>query len=115
VGSWRQSNRSRTKRLIIREFRASDREVLLAIVRDPGQIEHMLLSLESEQQLDEFLSMVLSSIDTEPRLQWHFAVEDLTSGQYLMTNNEELVSLYGRAFNSNATSRPGPRNRRIPH
>lgn len=73
----------RTKRLLIREFLANDREQLLAIVRDPSQIEHMLLSLETEQQLDEFLSMVLSSIDVEQRLQWHFAVADLITGQYL--------------------------------
>ncbi|HMA94035.1 MAG TPA: GNAT family protein [Polyangiaceae bacterium] len=73
----------RTKRLLIREFLANDREQLLAIVRDPSQIEHMLLSLETEQQLDEFLSMVLSSIDAEQRLQWHFAVADLITGQFL--------------------------------
>lgn len=72
-----------TKRLLIREFRPSDREALLAIVRDPQQLRHMLLFLDTEEQLDQFLSMVLACIDSEPRLQWHFAVEDRTSGRYL--------------------------------
>jgi [ribosomal protein S5]-alanine N-acetyltransferase len=73
----------RTKRLLIREFRPSDRDALVAIVREPEQIRHMLLSLETEEQLDAFLSMVLASVNAEPRYQWHFAVEDVASGRYL--------------------------------
>jgi RimJ/RimL family protein N-acetyltransferase len=66
----------RTKRLLIREFQPSDREALLAIVRDPGQIKHMLLFLDTEEQLDGFLAMAIEAPSAEPRLQWHFAVED---------------------------------------
>jgi [ribosomal protein S5]-alanine N-acetyltransferase len=73
----------RTPRLVVREFRPADREALLAIVRDPSQIEHMLLFLDTEEQLDGFLAMVTKEADAEPRHQWHFAVEDATSGQYL--------------------------------
>jgi [ribosomal protein S5]-alanine N-acetyltransferase len=73
----------RTKRLLIREFQPSDREALLAIVRDPDQIRHMLLFLDTEAQLDAFLSMVLASVHVEPRYQWHFAVEDIASRRYL--------------------------------
>jgi RimJ/RimL family protein N-acetyltransferase len=73
----------RTKRLLVREFRPSDREALLAIVRDPDQIKHMLLFLDTEEQLDEFLSMAINGASAEPRLQWHFAVEDAASSRYL--------------------------------
>jgi len=73
----------RTQRLVIREFRASDRQALLSIVREPDQIKHMLLFLDTEEQLDAFLAMGLASVDTEPRYQWHFAVEDCVSGRYL--------------------------------
>ena len=73
----------RTKRLLIREFQPGDREALLAIVRDPDQIRHMLLFLDTEEQLDDFLSMAITSADTQPRLQWHFAVVDATTGRYL--------------------------------
>ena len=72
-----------TKRLLIREFQPSDREALLAIVRDPDQIKHMLLFLDTEEQLDAFLSMAIESANTEPRLEWHFAVEDAANGHYL--------------------------------
>jgi RimJ/RimL family protein N-acetyltransferase len=73
----------RTQRLVIREFRMSDRESLLSVVRDPDQIKHMLLFLDTEEQLDAFLAMVQASVDTEPRYQWHLAVEDIASGRYL--------------------------------
>ena len=73
----------RTKRLLIREFQPADREALLTIVRDPDQIRHMLLFLDTEEQLDDFLSMAIASASTQPRLQWHFAVEDATNGHYL--------------------------------
>lgn len=73
----------RTKRLLIREFEASDRESLLAIVREPDQIKHMLLFLDTEEQLDEFMSLALNGARNEPRLQWHFAVQDLAQGHYL--------------------------------
>jgi RimJ/RimL family protein N-acetyltransferase len=73
----------RTKRLLIRELQPGDREALLAIVRDPDQIRHMLLFLDSEEQLDDFLSMAIASTRVQPRLQWHFAVEDATNGHYL--------------------------------
>jgi RimJ/RimL family protein N-acetyltransferase len=73
----------RTARLFIRECQASDREALLAFVRDPDQIKHMLLFLDTEQQLDGFLSMVIESASAEPRLQWHFAVEQAATGQFL--------------------------------
>lgn len=73
----------RTKRLLIREFQPSDRAALLAIVREPDQIRHMLLFLHTEEQLDDFLSMAIASANTQPRLQWHFAVEDATTGHYL--------------------------------
>ena len=73
----------RTPRLLVREFQPSDREALLAIVRDPSQIEHMLLFLDTEEQLDGFLAMVMKEANAEPRHQWHFAVEDGASGQYL--------------------------------
>lgn len=73
----------RTSRLLIREFEASDRESLLAIVRDPDQIKHMLLSLDTEEQLDDFMSIALGSVQSEPRLQWHFAVQDLTHARFL--------------------------------
>ena len=66
----------RTKRLLIREFQLGDRAALLAIVRDPDQIRHMLLFLDTEGQLDDFLSMAMASALVQPRLQWHFAVED---------------------------------------
>ena len=79
----------RTQRLLIREFQASDREALLAMVRDPDQIRHMLLFLDTEQQLDDFLSMALASASAQPRLQWHFAVEDATNGA---TNGHYLGS-----------------------
>jgi [ribosomal protein S5]-alanine N-acetyltransferase len=72
-----------TKRLLIREFRTADREALLAVVRDPDQIKHMLFFLDTEDQLDDFLAMVLGSADSEPRLQWHFAVEDPENGRFL--------------------------------
>jgi [ribosomal protein S5]-alanine N-acetyltransferase len=73
----------RTKRLLIREFQASDREALLAIVRDPGQIKHMLLFLDTEEQLDGFLAMAIGAPTAEPRLQWHFAVADAATNRYL--------------------------------
>ncbi len=73
----------RTERLLIREFRPTDRDALLAIVRDPTQIQHMLLCLETPEQLDEFLSMALSNIHVDPRLEWHFAVESPADGHYL--------------------------------
>ena len=73
----------RTTRLLIREFQPSDREALLAIVRDPDQIRHMLLFLNSEEQLDDFLSMAIASSSAQPRLQWHLAVADATNGHYL--------------------------------
>jgi RimJ/RimL family protein N-acetyltransferase len=72
-----------TKRLRIREFQPSDRQPLLAFVRDPDQIKHMLLFLETEGQLDAFLSMVITGAGAEPRLQWHFAVEDAATRRYL--------------------------------
>jgi RimJ/RimL family protein N-acetyltransferase len=73
----------RTKRLVIREFQASDHEALLAFVRDPDQIKHMLLSLDTEAQLDGFLSMVKEGACAEPRLQWHFAVEDAATSRFV--------------------------------
>lgn len=73
----------RTERLLIREFSPEDREPLMGIVRDPSQIEHMLLFLDTEGQLDEFLSMAMTSVSSEPRLQWHFAVDDASTGRYL--------------------------------
>jgi RimJ/RimL family protein N-acetyltransferase len=73
----------RTKRLVIRELQATDREALLAFVRDPDQIKHMLLFLQTEEQLDTFLSAVLESASDRPRLQWHFAVEDAATAHYL--------------------------------
>jgi RimJ/RimL family protein N-acetyltransferase len=73
----------RTERLLIRELKPSDREALLAIVQDPDQIRHMLLFLDTEKQLDDFLSMAITSADTQPRRQWHVAVEDATNGHYL--------------------------------
>jgi RimJ/RimL family protein N-acetyltransferase len=73
----------RTKRLLIREFQASDREALLAIVRDPEQIKHMLLFLDTEEQLDGFLAMAIGAPSVEPRLQWHFAVADAATNRYL--------------------------------
>jgi RimJ/RimL family protein N-acetyltransferase len=73
----------RTQRLLIRELEAKDREPLLAFVRDPAQLEHMLLFVETEEKLDAFLAMVHDSAQTEPRLQWHFAVDDVESGRYV--------------------------------
>jgi len=73
----------RTERLLIREFQTNDREALLAIVRDPDQIKHMLLFLDTEKQLDDFLSMVLTAANDEPRLQWHFAIEQAETGLYV--------------------------------
>jgi len=73
----------RTPRLVLREFGPRDREPLLAIVRDPSQLEHMLLFLETEQQLDDFLQKVQTAVSDEPRLQWHLAVEDAKSGHLL--------------------------------
>ena len=73
----------RTKRLLIREFRPSDRQTLLAFVRDPDQIKHMLLFLDTEEQLDAFLSIIIEGASAEPRLEWHFAVEDAATGNYL--------------------------------
>ena len=73
----------RTQRLVIRELQASDREALLAIVRDPDQIRHMLLFLDTEAQLDDFLAMAIGAASAKPRLQWHFAVEDAANGSYL--------------------------------
>ena len=72
-----------TERLRIREFRLGDREALLAFVRDPDQIRHMLLFLDTEAELDAFLSLVIDGADAEPRLQWHFAVENANNGRYL--------------------------------
>jgi RimJ/RimL family protein N-acetyltransferase len=43
----------------------------------------MLLFLETEKQLDTFLSNALASIDERPRLQWHLGVEDNKSGAWL--------------------------------
>jgi RimJ/RimL family protein N-acetyltransferase len=43
----------------------------------------MLLFLDTEEQLDAFLAMAIESVSTQPRLQWHFAVEDATHGLYL--------------------------------
>ena len=79
----RRIDPTRTKRLLIREFHPSDRQVLLAFVRDPDQIKHMLLFLDTEEQLDDFLSMVIEGARAEPRLEWHFAVEDAATGRYL--------------------------------
>ena len=73
----------RTDRLLIREFQANDREPLLAFVRDPDQIKQMLLFLDTEEQLDDFLSMVITGASAEPRLQWHFAVEEAATGRYV--------------------------------
>jgi len=73
----------RTERLLIREFQRSDREALLAIVADPDQIKHMLLFLDTEKQLDDFLSMVTTAVSDEPRLQWHLAVEEAETGLYV--------------------------------
>ena len=73
----------RTKRLLIREFQPSDRDALLAIVRDPEQIKHMLLFLDTEEQLDDFLAMAIGAPSAEPRLQWHFAVADAATNRYL--------------------------------
>jgi RimJ/RimL family protein N-acetyltransferase len=73
----------RTSRLVIRELRASDRDALLSIVREPEQIRHMLLFLETEEQLDEFLTKARNSALAERRLDYHLAVEDRESGQYL--------------------------------
>ncbi len=74
---------TRTSRLLIREFQRSDREALLAVVRDPDQIKHMRLFLDTESQLDDFLSMVTTAAGAEPRLQWHFAVEAAATGRYV--------------------------------
>ncbi len=73
----------RTERLVIREIEPRDREPLLAIVRDPDQIRHMLLVLDTEEQLDGFLSLAIAEASAQQRFQWHFAVEDATSGRYL--------------------------------
>jgi RimJ/RimL family protein N-acetyltransferase len=73
----------RTERLVIREINPRDREALLAFVRDPGQIKHMLLFLDTAEQLDGFLSMVIDGAHAEPRLQWHFAAEDAATGRFL--------------------------------
>jgi [ribosomal protein S5]-alanine N-acetyltransferase len=73
----------RTKRLLIREFQASDREALLAFVRDPDQIRHMLLLLDTEEQLDAFLAKAAEGVNAEPRLDCHLAVEELATGRCL--------------------------------
>ena len=73
----------RTSRLLIREFQGSDREALLAVVRDPDQIKHMRLFLDTESQLDDFLSRVTTGASAEPRLEWHFAVEAAATGRCL--------------------------------
>lgn len=73
----------RTKRLLLREFQASDRDALLAFVRDPSQIEHMLFFLDTEEQLDAFLAACLQGVNAEPRLDWHLAVEELSTGRCL--------------------------------
>jgi RimJ/RimL family protein N-acetyltransferase len=72
-----------TERLLLREFQPNDREALLAIVREPDQIKHMLLFLDDEAQLDAFLSMAIGEANAEARSQWHLAVEERASGRYL--------------------------------
>jgi ribosomal-protein-alanine N-acetyltransferase len=72
-----------TQRLRIREFEAGDREPLLSFVRDPSQIEHMLLFLETEAKLDAFFSFLRTSATAEPRQQWHFAIDDQATQRYL--------------------------------
>jgi RimJ/RimL family protein N-acetyltransferase len=69
-----------TPRLLIREFEATDRDALRGFVDDPSQIEHMLLDLETEAQLDAFMSMAQNAVRDQPRLAWHLAVLDSARG-----------------------------------
>ena len=72
-----------TERLTLREFVAEDRDALQSFVRDPTQLEHMLLDLRSEGELDAFLDLVLGGAEAEPRQQWHLVVADRPTGRFL--------------------------------
>lgn len=70
-------------RLRFREFTSTDHQSLLAFVRDPSQLEHMLLFLNTEAEADSFLAFVLNGAAAEPRLQWHFLLEAPLDGRFL--------------------------------
>jgi ribosomal-protein-alanine N-acetyltransferase len=62
--------------LLIREFTDSDRDALLEFTHDPKQLQLMLFSLSTEQEVDEFLAMAQREAQKEDRCEWHLALEE---------------------------------------
>jgi [ribosomal protein S5]-alanine N-acetyltransferase len=63
-----------TDRLVVREFVPSDRDALLAFVREPGQLKYMLFSLATEEAVDAFLAEAMSRPADGARAAYHLAV-----------------------------------------
>lgn len=63
-----------TARLVVREFVPSDRDALLAFVRDPGQLKYMLFNLATEEAVDEFLAEAMSRPADGLRATYHLAI-----------------------------------------
>lgn len=63
-----------TTRLVVREFVPSDRDALLAFVREPGQLKYMLFNLATETDVDTFMSEAMSRPPDGSRATYHLAV-----------------------------------------
>lgn len=68
-------------RLTAREFVPSDKDALMAFVRDPSQLRYMLFDLATEPEVDDFLTLAQDqagrTLDgVPPRTQWHWALEE---------------------------------------
>ena len=63
-------------RLVLREFRAGDREALMVFAHDPSQLRHMIFKLGTEEEVDNFLEYAQTTARENDRREWHLAVEE---------------------------------------
>lgn len=63
-----------TDRLVVREFALSDREGLMAFVRDQDALKYMMFSMKDGAELDSFLTMALAGAVDPARFEYHCAI-----------------------------------------
>jgi [ribosomal protein S5]-alanine N-acetyltransferase len=73
------------ERLLIREFKASDRDALLEYSRDPSLLLWVTFSLGTEKEIDDYLASAQASAEEKNRTDWQFAVEEKAKPGYIGT------------------------------
>lgn len=73
----------RTPRLTIRELGPQDRDAMLGFVSEPEQLNWMSIGFTSPQSVDDFLETAADPATLAERRDFHCAVMDTASGEYL--------------------------------